>query len=137
MVIEINDPVSMDVLIDNREIAGALDDLQRRTQVSRARNTGLRTSGTGVPGEAVPEVLVTFCKRPRLIRNFTVRRVHNDALRGRNSFQGRMPFDIHPGGAPSFPDAPEIRGLAIVKLGKGERSLRPSGGRDEAPARRK
>ena len=74
--------------------------------------------GSGVRGCAILEIVGALLQGIRQVRNFSVRRINDDALGRRDSFCGGMALDVDVRCAASLPDAAEI-GRAIGEPGRG------------------
>ena len=101
------------LLVDDGKIAGTLKDLQRRREVRRTRHAGLKASDRRIGGRACPVVLLSCDECLRSVRNLPVRRIDNDAFRGRDAFFSGMSFDVDVRGIAYLPKAAEIWRLAV------------------------
>ena len=81
--VRVEDAKRVILLVDDREVARALKNLQRRREIRRARNTGLIALDRRIGGRASSIVLVSPSERLRFVRNLPVGRIDDDALRTR------------------------------------------------------
>ena len=66
----------MVILVHDREVAGALKNLQRRRKIRRTGNTGLITLAGWIRSRAISVIFVALLQRFRFVRDLRIRRIN-------------------------------------------------------------